>query len=158
MIDSHFNDWLKRDKMICNLPSMIAYSLHPVYKGELLTPAQLNEVKTMIYNNGRGEAAFSQFQQFYNSSGLFGEIDASEMKTMSYWKLFSLNMPELGKTAMTYLPLPASSASLERVFSMWNFVHNKVRNRLSKQTSERLIFVYHAIHSVSKVIFNKFCL
>lgn len=155
LVDRHYRDWLKRDKMICSIPSIIAYSLHPVLKGELLPDDQRNQVKTAIYNGGRGESAYSQFEEFLSSSGNFGDTDALQLKPLSYWKLMSYEYPELSEIALTYLPLPASSASLERVFSMWTYVHNKSRNRLSSETSELLIFVYHSIHSASKEIFSK---
>lgn len=155
LVDRHFSDWLKRDKMICNLPSMVAYSLHPVYKGVLLSNDQRNQVKVKIYNGGRGEAAFSQLEKFMSSAGNFDDPDALKLKPLSYWKLMFYENPELSEIALTYLALPASSASLERVFSMWTFVHSKTRNRLSKETSELLIFVYHAIHSMSEDFLKK---
>lgn len=156
LVDRHFRDWLKRDKMICNIPSILSYSLHPGLKGELLSEYQRNLVKTAIYNGGRGESAYSQFENFLNLTGNFGDTNALQLKPLSYWKLMSYDCPELSEIALTYIPLPASSASLERVFSMWTYVHNKTRNRLSSETSELLIFVYHSIHSSSTEVFSKF--
>lgn len=155
VIDGYYRDWLKRDKMVCNLSSMIAYSLHPKMKGELLTNSQRNQVEVALYNNGRGESLLTQYISFQKATGSFGDYDALQLKPMMYWNLMSFEYPELSKIAITYLSLPASSASLERVFSMWNYVHNKSRNRLSKKTSEDLIFVYHAIHSMTQEVFEK---
>jgi hAT family C-terminal dimerisation region len=60
-----------------------------------------------------------------------------------------LEFPEVSSLALKYVSLPSSTASLERVFSMWQHVHSKSRNRLSKETSEKLIFIYHSLKTMS---------
>ena len=41
---------------------------------------------------------------------------------------------------------PASSASIEMVFSTFRFIHNKIRNRLGVQKASKLVFCYHMLH------------
>jgi Protein of unknown function (DUF 659) len=67
-IDGHHVDWLKRDKMICELPALLSYSFHPSYKGRLLSDQQKQIVKTHLYNNGRGEKLLSDFEKFSKGS------------------------------------------------------------------------------------------
>lgn len=148
-IDGHFQKWLRRDDMICDLPSLMAYSLHPKYKGDLLSQAQKEKVTKYIYKNGRGELVLQQFEEFLTASGNFGDECTFDLNAESYWKLMQFEKPEISELALTYVSLPASTASLERVFSMWDFVHSKSRNRLSESTSEKLIFVYHASKTIS---------
>jgi hypothetical protein len=64
VIEGHFSSWLKRDKMICEMPGLLAYSLHPSYKGTLLSNKQKQEVRTFIFNMGRGENLLNQFEAF----------------------------------------------------------------------------------------------
>lgn len=142
-----YKKWEKRDNMICDLPSLVAYCLHPKYKGHNLSERQLFQVKTWIYRHG--EATYSQYELFLKSEKEFGDKYALQFSPEAYWKVMKFQYPELGDIALLYINLPASTASLERIFSMWAFIHNKSRNNLSKTTSEKLIYIYHALKNIS---------
>ena len=43
---------------------------------------------------------------------------------------------------------PAYSASIERVFSTFSFVHNKISNRLGVQKAIKLVFCYHMLSGI----------
>ena len=43
------------------------------------------------------------------------------------------------------LQSPASSASIERVFSNFSFVHSKLRNRLGVERAAKLVFCYRSL-------------
>lgn len=135
--------WLKRDEMICKLPALISYSLHPKYKGELLPEKFKEQVKLAIFDNGRGEQRYDAFQNFLQGNGLYGDEDALKNSPEVYWELMTIMSPELAEMALDYLALPASTGPLERVFSMWAYIHNKTRNKLGSSTSEKLLSSYH---------------
>lgn len=139
----HYKKWEKRDEMICDISSLISYCLHPKYKGKDLTNHQNLKVKTWIHKHG--EKVYSQYEKFLKNEGKFGAEYLQGFNPEYFWKLLTHEYPELGGIANLYVHLPASTASLERVFSMWAFVHNKNRNRLSKITSEKLIFLYFTL-------------
>lgn len=142
----YFDKWTKRNDMICDLPSLIAYSLHPIYKGTRLTAPQKVRVKTTIHR--LGEETYSEYEKFMNNEDQFGDKEVLKLKPETYWKIMQFEYPKIAKLALSYLPLPASTASLERVFSMWAFIHNKSRNKLSSETSEKLIYIYHALKTM----------
>jgi len=147
-VERHHQNWLRRDQMICKLPGILSYALDPAYtKACRLSTTQLQNIKTFIYNHGRGEKALSDFDKFLAQDGLFGDKDLLELDAACYWELLSSEFPELSQIALDYVSLPASTASLERAFSMWSYVHNKIRNRLGLETSEKLLFCYHTLNT-----------
>lgn len=110
----------------------------------------LQTLQKFIYNNGRGEKALSDYEKFCSKEGLFGDEDFLSLDPANYWDLLQSDHAELSKIALQFVLLPASTASLERAFSMWSYVHNKIRNRLGLETSEKLLFCYHTINTLKK--------
>ena len=133
--------------MICDITGLLAYALHPTYKGIRLSTLQWNEVKTRLYMTG--EEVYQQFESFLSGDKGFNDEFLLQTKPQVYWNTMKIQFPLIARIASSYINLPASTASLERVFSMWSYIHNKSRNRLSKKTSENLIFLYHSIKSLS---------
>ena len=58
---------------------------------------------------------------------------------MDYWKANTSKYPVLSNIARNYLQIPASSASSERFFSQRALIISKLRNRLNKDTFEKII-------------------
>lgn len=143
VIEGHHKAWLRRDAMMCKLPVLIAYTLHPKFKGEKLPSILKKQVNVTIYNNGKGEKAFSDLKKFLKGEAQYGDKDALNLNPEDYWELMQPFCEELSAIALKYSSLPSSTAPLERVFSMWSYVHSKSRNRLSAATSEKLLFIYH---------------
>lgn len=138
---------LHRDDMICKIPAVMANALHPQLKGKNLSKDMKTKVELEIWNNGRNETTLAEYQNFRNGTGLYGDKDALELDPESYWTLMSGISENLSNLALDYVSLPSSTASLERVFSMWSFVHDKSRNRLSCEKSQKLLYCYHALRT-----------
>ncbi|KAK3853849.1 hypothetical protein Pcinc_039628 [Petrolisthes cinctipes] len=58
-----------------------------------------------------------------------------------YWKQNKVSMPTLTKLAMNYLVVPATSAPVERVFSVAGRILRPDRYQLSDKTFQRLVFI-----------------
>lgn len=71
LVLGNYKAWKKRNDMICDIPSMLAYSLHPIYKGKNLTEVQMNLVKAKIYKNG--EQTYAEFEKFLRGENEFGD-------------------------------------------------------------------------------------
>ena len=50
--------------------------------------------------------------------------------------------PLLKKIALKLYSIPNSSASSERVWSIFSFIHSRIRNRLKNKEVEKLVYVY----------------
>ena len=58
-----------------------------------------------------------------------------------FWALDGTQWPHLQPVAQKIFSLISSSAACERNFSSMGFIHSKLRNRLSQNTIEKLVFV-----------------
>lgn len=62
-----------------------------------------------------------------------------------------MSSENLSTFAMKYLKIPASTAQLERLFSNWAYIHNDIRNRLSADTSKKLVNMYFTLRSADNI-------
>lgn len=70
------------------------------------------------------------------------ELYAS-MEPTDYWGLYgSKEFPLLATIAIRIFSCPTSSASSERVWSVYSFIHTKKRNRLGNEKVGKLAYIY----------------
>lgn len=135
-----------RRKMALNIYAMAAYMLHPSYF-DLCSIRLSEEQKRAVQNflieelDGPGLEDLMHYQK---KSGFFQQLFSKQFNNpLAFWNAARVHHPSLSSLAVRLLQIPASSATIERLFSQWSFVHNKVRNRLSFETSKKLIHVYY---------------
>lgn len=108
----YHSKWLNRTEMICDHVALIAYTLHPTFKGIHMSNQQWNRVKLEIYKIG--EQAYTELEKFLAGEDLFGDEDVLKLDPECYWKMIQHRYPSISKIALEFLPL-LSTASLERV-------------------------------------------
>jgi ABC-type dipeptide/oligopeptide/nickel transport system ATPase component len=86
----------------------------------------------------------------------------STLTAMQWWLIFGqTRFPNLFKLAQRVLVIPTSSASSERVWSVFSLIHSKQRNRLSNESVIKLSYTYinaslgHGNNVVSTVLNNQ---
>lgn len=130
----------------------LAHLMNPKYKGEKLSQDQ--EESAREYLQALNPKYLQYTIQFKSEDAPFPKTFFSEdiTNTISpalWWK----NLSKTGMDAeflqlMEHLQgCPASSASLERIFSNFSFIQNKIRNRLSLQRASKLVFCYMMLKS-----------
>ena len=67
-----------------------------------------------------------------------------------WWTMYGGHVPHLQKVAQILLSLPGSSAAVERSFSMLDFVHSALRNRLDKECREKLLYIYFNVRALHR--------
>ena len=77
--------------------------------------------------------------------------EAQQVSSTVWWKSLtgskvSDNFIEL---AIRLVSAPANSASIEKIFSTFAHVHNKVRNRLSIEQAQKLVYCYRILRGDS---------
>lgn len=60
-----------------------------------------------------------------------------------YWTLTRAVAPKLAEYGHLFCSLPASTADTERIFSSEAWIHNKLRNKLSDKSVEKLLTLYN---------------
>jgi hAT family C-terminal dimerisation region len=137
---------MNRDKQILDTPSLISNTLHPRFRGQKLNVSQQAEVENFLLRKLEAES-FREFLNFKDKKGYFSSKLLSELPPDLFWKTIE-NYPRcehLASIALLYTSLPSSTASLERIFSMWAYVHDKSRNRINRERSRKMLFVYHSL-------------
>jgi hypothetical protein len=62
-----------------------------------------------------------------------------------WWKKYDVTFPYLAQVARRYLAMPATSAPVERLFSVAGQVVTATRNRLHPETVTLLVFLHEAL-------------
>lgn len=138
---------------------MLRTDLH--YAGALLNPFLLDEVMLMDDDEAReailrvlrklavGDQAFasalSEYQAFRDRRGIFGglpDVNTLNLEPHEWWDLLGAGARTLAPIARKILAQVCSASSCERNWSMYSFVHNKSRNRLTSERAEELVYIY----------------
>lgn len=95
---------------------------------------------------GLGDKAEEEAAQFMSAmSSLTGATKVSTFKLSAkcYWNVFGQKQyPTLYLLAKTVNNMISSSAASERVWSIYRFLHSRLRNRLANEKVEKLAFIY----------------
>lgn len=134
--------------MLLNTVTMTANYFHPIYRGKKLDDEQLKAVKSYIFNELDADALES-CREFTKDEGVFASMKQKNITLPKTFWHYAADMghEKLSEFAMKFVMIPASTAQLERLFSNWSYVHNDIRNRLSDETSKKLVSVYFTLRS-----------
>lgn len=91
-----------------------------------------------------------QLYYFRERKGMFDNAKLETLSPKAFWGFLKQTHPKLSEVALKFIELPATTAALERVFSMWKNVHTDVRNRLTAEKSFKLTAIYHAMRTSTK--------
>lgn len=113
----------------------------------------MREVLAKVFPNQEERGAvMNQLAHFRSRSGVFRQtrdnmtmwIWARQTPAWMWWQTYC-NFPEckqLRYLAMRVLAQPSSACSCERNWSTYDFIHNKLRNRLSRAHADQLVFIF----------------
>lgn len=138
----------RRSMALKNVCALAAYTLHPKFASMAdirLSTAQKEDIQDFFLNELDLDG-LSELAMFQERRGFFSKLFLKNIEDpIVFWNMAKAHYPSLSKIALKLLRIPASSASLERLFSQWSFVHNKLRNRLSFEVSKKLLFIYYSL-------------
>lgn len=69
---------------------------------------------------------------------------------LEFWKLDGSDYPFLKKLAIQVFSMATSSSASERNFSTFGFIHSKLRNQLSVDRVEKLVYIKTNSNILSK--------
>ncbi|CAM9919616.1 unnamed protein product, partial [Discosporangium mesarthrocarpum] len=82
----------------------------------------------------------AEITRFRATTGL--QLEASGNDTLAWWAKNQHGFPYLARLAETYLAIPATSATSERVFSIAGNTVTNIRNRLRSELVDALVFLH----------------
>ena len=97
---------------------------------------EVTEQHSAAQDGGYRAAAGSEFND--------GKL-ASDAPILTWWKEHAARSPYLSQLARRYLAMPATSASVERLFSVAGQIVTAKRARLHPDTVTLLVFLHEAI-------------
>ena len=139
----------KRFKQAIIPEHFTAYKLHPAYQGVKLSAGQLEIVNDFIVS--KSPAFITELIAFQTKStpypaAFFNEA-ALRMDPVTWWKATKSSgvNSDFVDFVIRLLQAPASSASVEHIFSNFGQIHSKIRNRLGNQTAGKLVFCFRLL-------------
>ena len=99
-------------------------------------------------------AAEEQVQQYLSGEGIFAresiKVNARKMAAAQWWLQYGGHLPELQKVAVRCLSQIAGAGASERGHKEMNFIKSKVRNRLTIENTEKLVYTRHNLMQLEK--------
>ena len=88
-----------------------------------------------------------------NYTKIIGETSYTD--PLVFWKKYEFILPELAKLAKKYLSIQASSAAVERMFSISGHIFCHKRRRLSVRYFYLLVFLIKVVYYISQINYLK---
>lgn len=131
----------------------LAYLLTPKYHGELLTPGETDKVYEYVASLDSSFLPIVMKYQSHTSPFLpFRFLDSVtndiQLQPVGWWKVIAGIDPQFLDYIIKLMTAINSSASIERVFSTFGFVHSKLRNRLGVEKAGKLVFIFRLLNTV----------
>lgn len=132
----------------------LSYMLTPKYAssdGFYIDEDKMNIISSIekfvaVRNQEMAGAATAELITFLTKMSTLSENERKIYHNMSSKQYFSIfgykNFPALNICASVLSNMICSSASSERAWSIYRFVHTRLRNRLSNEKVEKLVFLY----------------
>lgn len=108
-------------------------------------PALNRVLRKLTHDEASYLLGITEFQDFIENRGAFEGVPAAaraDLPPHEWWDAFGHGAFVLSGIAKRILAQVCSASSCERNWSMYSFVHNKVRNRLTPSRAEDLVFIY----------------
>lgn len=135
--------------------ALAAYYIDPYKPNDKLTTEQRFEGRTFI-SSRLGGSSINEFIAFESlSDPQILKLKEKAKTAKDFWTLAEYKMPNLSKIAIKLLKIPASTAQIERIFSMWQYLHTKLRNRLTFERSKKLMHCYHYLNTIDDTLLNE---
>lgn len=150
------NKFLQKRFKECITPAhILSYMLHPKHMGEGLTNDQeevarqwVNEIdKKFLPLIVKFSIKASPFPATYFSDTIVDNLSPAE-----WWESLKKynDLESISNFVCHLFHCAASSASIERIFSNFSLIQNKLRNRLGLQTASKLVMAYKMLNSKDK--------
>lgn len=153
--------WKDRWEFLHSKLHSVGYQLDPEFWG--CKPAEDEEVTTdyLEYLEGiypdveQQVQAEAELKKYRDGDGIFGRrvvrTSSSKLSGAGFWSRYGTGCPFLQPMAIKVLSQVSCASSCERNWSLYDFIHNKRRNRLSSQVAESLVYVHSNLRLLHKV-------
>jgi hypothetical protein len=126
----------------------VAHYLVPENVSTTITP---NGVQSIIRffesqpNHNKGQPLLADFLSFRGKEGIFSPTApcwTQSAHPLRFWQLQAMFSTGLGTLAVRLFTTPANTVPSERAFSAQNLIHDRKRNRLSAEKTNKLVYIH----------------
>eukprot|EP00644_Phytophthora_capsici_P006750 jgi/Phyca11/561897/estExt2_Genewise1.C_PHYCAscaffold_80174 len=93
------------------------------------------------YSDEQQQSAFHEASLFLTAKW-DKKIDGGGLAPLEWWSVNRSEYPALFEIARRVFTMPTSSATAERSWSIYKYIHSKLRNQLLSETVQKLVFIY----------------
>lgn len=108
IIFGNAHDWNLANEKICSSAALIAYSLHPKFRGKKLPPKASSKANELLLSQLKNDDLVGLIN-FRNSADSFGNPALEEFSPKLFWEFFKGEYKELSELALKFTFLPASA-------------------------------------------------
>jgi Protein of unknown function (DUF 659)/hAT family C-terminal dimerisation region len=124
-----------------------AYVLDPEYMkcdwfGIKEVKKQFTQVLTQLFDARFARAALDETERYSNLTDTDALADAADTPGHIWWKRHGADFPHLRAAGWKILGQVASACACERNWSTYDFIHSRVRNRLTPERARDLVYVF----------------
>ncbi|KAG1684768.1 hypothetical protein DVH05_010549 [Phytophthora capsici] len=94
-----------------------------------------------MYSDEQQQSAFHEANLFLTAKR-DKKIDGGGLAPLEWWSVNRPEYPALFEIARRVFTMPTSSAAAERSWSIYKYIHSKLRNQLLSETVQKLVFIY----------------
>jgi hypothetical protein len=154
--------WEYRKEFLYSPAMSLAFELNPLCR---VTPGKsdafraehrkkgLDFLRVIVPDVAVRELVTNEYLQYVARVGPFApefwtSIESETVDAITWWKVMEdFGAKRLAPIAIRLLSVPISSAAAERNWSLYGFIHNQRRNRLSNDRAQKLVFVCSALRT-----------
>jgi hAT family C-terminal dimerisation region len=147
-------NWTRRRQKQLLPIHRVAYFLDPLNSKAKISEIELAEVEKFIKQRIPDyQCAFEQFFDFRNHEGSFANTAIAwgySKQPKMFWNCAEPSSPALSSFAKRLLTTIGNSVPSERAFSAMNYIHSKIRNRLSVERADKLQYIFMNSRTLAK--------
>ncbi|CAG7827052.1 unnamed protein product, partial [Allacma fusca] len=132
----------------------LANILHPLYLGKKLSEDEIGIAMDYALKKTETCPSFMPMLVKYRAQSgpfvppLFQHSLLNEVTAVEWWKSLTHQIAKDAQAiAIQLISASASTAGLERIFSLFGLVHTEIRNRLGNEKAGKLVFVLQSLKS-----------
>jgi len=132
--------------------SALPWKLHPGYKGDSVAFDLQERARNWLKQE---KPVFLQYVLAFSAESkpfpqTFFERKCMELDPLTWWEGVRKSKTVIDSLFFDFVALllkcPASSASIERIFSSFGYIWNRLRNRLGLQKAAKLVFCFRMLN------------
>jgi hAT family C-terminal dimerisation region len=128
-----------------------AYAMNPAFLSRPMPDEVIDDLDSVLLQLCGAGTTITQLKKEWEEFREYNGPGSDEVENESpheWWYAHGRKWPNLKLIAMRILAQCPSSSPSERNWSAYDFVHSKIRNRLTQARAEKLVYIFHNLRTL----------